>query len=310
MLVLCLVSFLGGWTLYYLHPTIELPLKIKSIQREKLGRTLKILKGKISDVTILEEKDMGSFTRRLLRFRWEGVSTEAYLLIPHEVKEKMPAILALPGHNTTKEEVIGKLPSRFGVDYGQKLVKAGFPVLAPDIPFSLDMRVEDHVALNLIMAGTCLTGMRVAYLRDLIDYLSSLSFIDPNRLGCVGWSMGGALAMYLAAVDTRIKVVAISGYFGTYKKILMTRRHTTDNYIPGILAFGELADVVCLVAPRPLWLEGGKQDPDFPQEAFMKGIEDLQICYKGHEERLTWQLVPGGHRFKGEGIEEWFKRWL
>jgi len=309
-LVLCLVSFFGGWTLHYLHPTIKPPLKTKAIQREELGKTLKILRGKISDVAIIEEKDMGSFTRKLLRFRWQGSSSEAYLLIPHEAKKKMPAILALPGHNTTKEEVIGKIPSRFGVDYGQKLVKAGFCVLAPGIPFSHDMRVEDHVALILIMTGSSLTGMRVAYLRDLIDYLSSLPFIDPERLGCVGWSMGGALTMYLAAVDTRVKVVAISGYFGTYKDIFMTRRHTTDNYIPGILDFGEMADVVCLVAPRPLWLEGGEQDPDFPQEAFMKGIKDLQICYKGHEERLAWQLLPGGHSFGGKGIEDFFKRWL
>jgi hypothetical protein len=90
----------------------------------------------------------------------------------------------------------------------------------------------------------------------------------------------------------------------------MTRRHTTDNYIPGILTFGEMSDVACLIVPRPLWIEGSEDDREFPKEAFMQGIEALKNCYKRQEERLTWQLISGGHRFEGEGIEEWFKKWL
>jgi hypothetical protein len=42
----------------------------------------------------------------------------------------------------------------------------------------------------------------------------------------------------------------------------------------------------------------------------MRGIEALQRCYTGHEEHFQWQLIPGGHRFEGKGIEEWFQRWL
>lgn len=308
--VLCLISLGVGWFLHFLYPYWELPWKTKAIQRWELRKTLQIGEGELSDIVLVEEKDMVGYTRKLLSFRWWGIPLEAFLLIPHSNEDKMPAILALPGHHTIKAEVIGEHPSRFDVDYGQKLVKAGFCVLAPDIPFSGDMRAEDHIALNLIMAGSNLTGLRVSYLKALVDYLSSLSFIDPERLGCVGWSMGGGLAMYLAAVDKRLKVVAISGYFGTYKETFLRMRQTTDNYIPGILEFGEMADVACLIAQRSLWIEGSSNDPEFPQEAFIKGIEDLKKCYGGHEERLTWQLISGGHRFEGKGLEEWFKRWL
>ncbi|MCJ7545946.1 MAG: dienelactone hydrolase family protein [Deltaproteobacteria bacterium] len=310
VLMLCLISLMGGWALHYFYPRLKPPIKTKEIQRKELRKTLKLTQGKVSDVASIEEKNMGSYARRYLRFRWQGFSSEAYLLIPHNIKDKMPIVLALPGHHSSKEEIIGKKPSRFGVNYGQQLANAGFCVFAPDIPFSNNMQVEDHVALNLIMAGSSLTGMRVSYLRDLIDYLSSLSFIDTERLGCVGWSMGGALSMYLAAVDTRVKVVAISSYFGTYRNTFMRRRQTTDNYIPGILNFGEMADVACLIAPRPLWIEGREKDSEFPKEAFMQGVKALKNCYKGHEERLTWQLLPGGHSFGGKGIEDWFKRWL
>jgi hypothetical protein len=310
LFALCLAFFMGGWAFHNLYLTLGSSLKLKEVQRQELRKILKLNKGKLAEVVIVEEKDMGSYTRRLLRFRWQGFWHEAYLLIPHQTGEEMAAVLALPGHNTSKEEVIGKKPSPVGVDYGLRLIKAGFCVLAPDIPFSGDKRIEDHIALNLIMTGRNLTGMRVSYLKALLNYLSSLPDIDPERFGCVGWSMGGALTMYLAAVDKRIKVVAISNYFGTYRDTFMKIRQSTDNYIPGILQFGEMADVVCLIVPRPLWLEHSEEDPEFPREAFMKGIENLKIFYKGHEERLTWQIIAGGHRFKGEGLEEWFRRWL
>jgi dienelactone hydrolase len=311
MLVLCLISFVGGMTLHFLYPQLEPPLKTKAIQRWELRRTLQLVKAKLSDASLIEEKDMGSYVRRLLRFRWQELSYEAYLLIPKQQGKKTAAILAIHGHHTTKEDVVGIRRSRFGVDFGLRFVKSGFCVLAPDIPFSDDMKIEDHVALNLIMAGTTsLTGMRVSYLEALLEYLCSLPSVDPKRVGCIGWSMGGGLSMYLAAVDKRVKVVGISGYFGTYEGTFIRRRHTTDNYIPAIWDFGEMADVACLIAPRPLLIEGGDRDPVFPKEAFMKGIEDLKNCYEGHEKRLTWQLISGGHKFEGKGLEEWYKRWL
>lgn len=310
LLLLCLMSFLGGFILHFLQPELKLPLTTKAMQRRELQKTLHLTKREFAEIAIIEEKDMGSYVQRHLRFRWQGFPNEAYLLIPHKIGDKMPTILALPGHHTSKEEVIGNKPSRFGVDYGKKLAIAGFCVFIPDIPFSDDMRVEDHIALNLIMTGSSLTGLRVSYLRDLIDYLTSLSFIDPERLGCVGWSMGGALAMYLAAVDKRVKVVAISSYFGTYRDTFMRVRSSTDNYVPGILNFGDMADVACLIAPRPLFIEGGDSDPEFPREAFIKGIEEVKKCYEGHDERLTWMLIPGGHRFQGKGLEGWFNKWL
>ena len=280
------------------------------MQRRELRKTLKVIKGTLDDVVVIEEEDMGSYVRRLFRFRWQELSHEAYLLIPKQQGKKNAAILAIHGHHTAKEDVVGIRRSRFNVDFGLRFVESGFCVLAPDIPFSGDIEVEDHIAINLIMAGSHITGLRVSYLKALLEYLHSLSFVDPKRVGCIGWSMGGALSMYLSAVDKRVKVVAISSYFGTYRDTFMKIRQSTDNYIPGILSFGEMADVACLIAPRPLLIEGGDRDPEFPKEAFMKGIKDLKKCYEGHEKRLTWQLISGGHRFEGKGVEEWFKRWL
>ena len=218
--------------------------------------------------------------------------------------------MALHGHLTPKEEVVGIKNSRFGVNYGLKLVEAGYCVLAPDIPFAQNMGFEDHLSLNLIMTGKNLMGLRIAYLEALLKYFCSLPFVDSKRLGCIGWSMGGGLTLYLSAIDQRVKVVAISGYFGTYRGIFMKQRHSTDNYIPGILTFGEMPDVACLIAPRPLWVEGSKKDISFPLESFMEGLERLKSCYEGNNEYFAYHIIQGGHRFQGEDIVEWFTKHL
>jgi carboxymethylenebutenolidase len=49
--------------------------------------------------------------------------------------------------------------------------------------------------------------------RDLIsaaNYLKSLKSVDPNRLGAVGWCMGGGFAAQLAVVDPDLRAVAIN----------------------------------------------------------------------------------------------------
>jgi hypothetical protein len=310
-LVMCILfSFSIGWIASYFYPLRALPFDIKSLKRFELKRKLHISDPDNITIKFIKDEDAKTYIRRLIQVNWNGISNEAYLLVPKDYGSQCPTILAIHGHHTTKEDVIGIKRSKFGVDYGTKLVEAGYCVLAPDIPFSENLGLEDHVGLNLIMTGENLMGLRVSYLRALLDYLCTLPFGDSERVGCVGWSMGGGLAMYLAAVDKRVKVVALSGYLGTYRDTFMRMRQSTDNYIPDILNFGEMSDVACLIAPRPLWLEGGEKDREFPHEAFMRGIEDLRRCYKGHEGCLQWQVMPGGHRFVGRGIEEWFKKWL
>lgn len=307
VLVMIPIFFILGWGLSYFYSLKELPFDLKPIKRFELKKRLNLFSSEKITVKILKNENAGTHEKKLIQITWNELQTEAYLLMPKDCRIKYPAILALHGHLTTKEEVVGIKSSQFGVNYGLKLAEAGYCVLAPDIPFAKNIGVEDHIGLNLIMTGKNLMGFRVAYLRALLQYLHSLPFVDAKRIGCIGWSMGGGLAMYLAAVDKRVKVVAISGYFGTYRGIFMKQRHSTDNYIPGILTFGEMPDVACLIAPRPLWVEGSKKDTSFPLESFMEGLERLKSCYEGNNEYFAYHIIEGGHRFQGEDIVKWFE---
>lgn len=308
-LLACLFFFVLGWALQFFFPLEKLPFKLKSLTRHQLKERLGLPKEGPLAIRVLKKQDLYGLRLMQIEFQGRSLKTAAYLLIP-EAKGAFPTVLCLHGHHSTKEEVVGLKSSRFGVDFGLKLARMGFVILAPDIPYSKDLRKEDFFSLKLIMAGGSLTGLRLSLLQAMLDYISQQPFVDPERIGCAGWSMGGGLCLYLSAIDRRVKATAISCYFGTFKDTFMKRRQSTDNYIPGILQVGEMHDIACLIAPRPLWIEGVENDPEFPKESFLKAVGELQRCYKGHEDRLHWHLIPGGHRFGGDGIDRWFERWL
>jgi len=310
VLFFCCLCFISGWTLQYFFPLNKLPFEAKSFMCFELKGKLGLGEEGPLAVRTVDEWKVDRLVMKLLKIEGRTLKSKAYLLTPEGYRGALPAVLCLHGHHTSKENVVGLRSSPFGVDFGLRLANRGFVVLAPDIPYSKSMAKEDLLSLNLIMAGRTLTGLRVSFLRALLDYLSVLPFVDSKRIGCVGWSMGGGLTLYLAAIDKRIKAAAISGYFGTFKDTFMRRRQSTDNYIPGILQVGEMHDIACLIAPRPLWIEGGENDPEFPKESFLKAVRKLELCYKGHEDRLHWHLISGGHRFGGGGLEEWFEKWL
>jgi carboxymethylenebutenolidase len=45
-------------------------------------------------------------------------------------------------------------------------------------------------------------------LRSSLDYLGKLPFVDPNRLGAIGFCMGGSFSIAWACTDNRLKAIA------------------------------------------------------------------------------------------------------
>jgi len=293
----------------------------KSMQRQKLAKIFNFHQKAPawSRFRIQKETDHPTYTEQLLEFSGQDDNDRlsAYLLIPKSTtsatSKKLPAALCIHGHHSTKKDVAGITPSPYNINYGYTLVKEGYIALVPDVRYSQDIwQIEDPMGLNLLLYGKSLTEERLRDMLRCITFLKSHDQVDPERIGAVGWSMGGGLALYLSALDERIKLSYVSCYFGTYEGTVMAVRQSTDNYIPGIKNFGELSDVAALIAPRPLLIEHGTPDREFPVESVKEAFEQVNNSYtrEGEAEKVKLVIRKGGHKFYGDQLVPWFNQFL
>jgi fermentation-respiration switch protein FrsA (DUF1100 family) len=90
-----------------------------------------------------------------------------------------------------------------------------------------------------------------------VDLLLAQPLVDPQRIGCIGHSLGAKEVLYLAAFDPRVQVtVSSEGGIGT------TFSNWHDPWYLGEAirqpGFGrEHHELLALIAPRPFLLVGG-----------------------------------------------------
>lgn len=278
---------------------------------------------------ILEEEEMEDYYRlRVELTTIDPLRVPVYMLIPKNKKNmELPAILALHGHGYGSKEIVGLNPdgtmkSESGIhkNFAVDLVKRGVVVVAPELIGFGDRKVESEkgvgvatdnscftIASQLLLLGKTLAGLRVYECFRVIDYVISLKEVDNNKIGCMGLSGGGLVASFTTILDERIKATVISGYTNTFKGSIMARRHCLDNYIPGILQHAEMPELIGLIAPRPIFIEAGIDDPLFPNEHVTSALEKLKTIYKNFNasKSLSYDIFNGAHEISGRKSYDW-----
>lgn len=275
---------------------------------------------------LVETVDKGDYTReKWLIQTWEQALMPVYILVPRGAGP-FPAVLAFAGHGYGVKDIVGlwedgqerDTPEGYHADFGVALCRRGFIVAAPEISCFGERQTDfsylnttigqeipttcDHAARLAFHLGGTVLGLRVHDARRLIDYLETRPDADTRRLGAMGISGGGMLTFFTTCLEERIRACVISGYYSTFKDSILAMAHCTCNFVPGLAQFGEMYDLVGLIAPRPLLVEAGTYDPIFPLAAVQRSVgiarQKVYDLFKA-QERVETDIFEGRHRISG-----------
>lgn len=281
----------------------------------------------------VEVKEFAGYTQENVLFQSrENMTAFSYLLLPQNFKQPGPVIICLPGHGRGVDDIVGinedgTLRPEWGGyqnDFALQSVANGFAALTLE-PFGFGHRRDERARSGGAGASSCspasgaaflfgqtMAGWRVYDVIRAIDYLETRPEIDPKRIAVMGISGGGTITFFSAAVETRIKVAVISGYFNTFRDSIMSIPHCIDNYVPGILKYAEMYDIAGLIAPRAMFVESGEKDNIFPIEATKSSFEKAKKSFAvfGAEDKTDIEIFPKEHCFHGVKAFEFLKKQL
>jgi dienelactone hydrolase len=273
-------------------------------------------------VTVIERHADEGYARSLFRYAApDGDRVEAFLFEP-SVGAAKGKVLVLHQHNSQwgigKSEIAGLTGDPLQA-FGPAFARRGMTVLAPDaIGFEsrLDVPYADtSVAPSLTKPGSSPHGWLQYYnqmahrlvhgdllMRKMVmDCQTAISVLrhagsEAGPVGVLGHSMGGGVALFVGALDTRAAFVCSSGAVGSYR---YKRAHGIGlemaMIIPGFAAEFEMADLIRCIAPRSVLVVSAETDPASGDASDVVRAARDAFDARDAGDRLTHLHVAGDH---------------
>ena len=293
------------------------------------------------DVQVEERYSAEGYTRERISYATSpGVRVPAYVLTPDRLTRKAPAVVCIHQHkgeyHLGKSEPVGITgdPNMF---YALELCQRGYIAIVPDQEGFEDRRAseadksrwsqstqhiiendgyEKFLAMRYLMQGSTLQARYVWDLARAVDYLSTRSDVDAERIGTLGHSLGGQEVCWLLLFDTRVKAGVCSCGIGTFETIFRDGvNHNFAAYNPGFLTVGDMDLFISTLAPTPLLLTAGTQDRIFPIDGVQQIAQAATLAYEkaARPDAFRLHTFVAGHSFSVEIRAEaytWLDRWL
>ncbi|MCF3108737.1 alpha/beta fold hydrolase [Niabella sp. CC-SYL272] len=267
---------------------------------------------------VLDSVMESTYTRYTIKFTVEkGEALPALLYVPagYTTGGRAPAVIALHGTDRLGKLSVAGQSALANRDYAKKLAERGYVVLAPDYPSFGDL-VNYDFDRDRYQSGT-MKGI-FNHIR-CVDYLQSLSFVNPDKIAVIGHSLGGHNAIFLGAFDQRVKVVIAScgwtlfpyydlgpamekqygGKLGPwsqkrYMPLLKEKYHLNAEKIPF-----DFDEVIAAIAPRIFLTNSPLRDANFSIEGVRAGLKNIRKVYElYHAPGALYAFFPeAGHDF-------------
>ena len=275
------------------------------------------------EAKVLFEEQRDGYKARKVEIRLSKYYTvPAYVLIP-DGKGPFPAVNALHDHGghlfIGKEKMIRPLACEDstvikdadewvagyeGQFFGDYLAQHGYVVFSADAPMWGERGQKegpkrekyDMIAGNMMMYGIDLSAYMTYDDITGTDFLASMPEVDPQRIGCTGWSMGAYRAWMLSALSDRIKVGAAVCWMVTTDEQMSFKYSRTENggfanCLPGLRRWLDYPHIASIACPKPMLFINGSQDKLFPVAGAKKAFKIM------HD---TWDSQGAGDKLETE----------
>lgn len=298
------------------------------------------------EVTDRERRD--GYEARKIRFNlseWSRVP--AYLLVP-EGEGPFPAIVLLHDHGAHfsigKEKMVrpfhvapevmedaNQWASQCydGQYVGDYLARHGYVVLAVDALFwgergrkeGTSYDAQQALASNFLQMGASWGAfINVDDMRSA-EFLASLPFVDKERVGSLGFSMGAYCSWMLAALTDVVRASASICWMNTTEHLMTLTNNQNKGgsayamLIPALRRYLDYPHVASIACPKPTLFFNGTRDKLFPIEGVKDAYREMEAVWQsqGASDRLVTKLWDEKHFFNKEMQKEtleFFDRWL
>lgn len=181
--------------------------------------------------------------------------------------------------------------------YGRALARGGARVIMPDLVgfeerqrnWTDDPAADERLdALFRVSNGMSLQAKHTRDIAVVTSWMQETS-ATPSKLGIIGHSLGGQVALFSLAVDARISRGVVNCGIGTLASFQTSHiSHNPAWFIPGLASSGDVSCVAAAVG-QPIFVAAGRDDRLFP----IDGVQEVIAAFQPG--LLTAQVFEGGH---------------
>ncbi len=245
------------------------------------------------------------------------------LLLPKDLKpgERRPVVVCQHGLEGRPQDTIGKAGYEAYGAFAARLAELGFITFAPQNPYLFrdSFRVLQRKANPL---GKTLFSVIVPQHQQLVDWLRTQPFVDPERVAFYGLSYGGKTAMRVPALVTDYCLSICSADFNEWVWKNASTRSPYSYVWTGEYEIFEwnlghtfnYAEMAALIAPRPFMVERGHFDGVAPDETVAYEFAKVRHLYAARLKlppaacQIEWFVGP--HTIHGAGTYDFLRRHL
>lgn len=251
----------------------------------------------------------------------QGVEVYGNLLVPRGIQVQTAAVICQHGLSGTPEMTtgLGMTKDTAYHEFARHLAEQGYVVFSPYLMQRQTAEIN-VLARQADAVGMMRVAMPVAKTRRIVDFLETLPYVDPKRIGYYGLSYGGYSAIWISPLEPRLAATVISGHFNDWRtKITNDKLRTSylwhpdeDFYNWNILHRFTHPELLAMIAPRPASVEFAERDgittPEWTAYAWKQ-----VVAWRDHfglADRIVLDHFDGRHEIHAIGAVDFLDRFL